>query len=550
VDAIVGERIGRLPEHLKQVLTLASPQGETFTAEVVAKQMNIEPRDIIQLLSTDLDKKHNLVRAQGIQRINGERLSQYRFRHALFQRYLYNTLDKVERTYLHEEVGLILEDFYGEQTNEISVQLARHFRKAGIVDKALNYLMQAATHSKQVFANEAALEHFQTALILIDKAFAGDKKSNRFRHLKADILEGLGDVQAILGHHDDARSSFQNGLTQIANDDIMSQSRLRRKTGKTFEVQRRFDEALKTLESAEAILGEPGEKTVDWWYEWIEVQTERIWHHYWLGQLEKMTELANNAEPAVEQYGNPAQRATFYNGLTLLAYRRDRYVISDETVSHSRTALSASEESENMNSIGMSRFLLGFTLLWRRDLEEAEEQLLEGLKVVEATGDIVLQSRCLTYLTVVYRKRGEVEKVRQYVPKCLAAAKSGQMIEYVATANANTAWLAWNDGNLSEAEGKGQEALETWQRVLVGHASCAMQWLAAWPLISVALAKDQIPDALDLAGILLQETQQRMPDRLTAILEESLEIWDTGNVEKTRAKLEQAEAEAKRMSYL
>jgi hypothetical protein len=77
-----------------------------------------------------------------------------------------------------------------------------------------------------------------------------------------------------------------------------------------------------------------------------------------------------------------------------------------------------------------------------------------------------------------------------------------------------------------------------------------MQWLAAWPLISVALAKDQIPDALDLAGILLQETQQRMPDRLTAILEESLEIWDTGNVEKTRAKLEQAEAEAKRMSYL
>lgn len=41
-------------------------------------------------------------------------LSHYRFRHILFQRYLYNNLDEVERNYLHEAVGKELEGLYGK----------------------------------------------------------------------------------------------------------------------------------------------------------------------------------------------------------------------------------------------------------------------------------------------------------------------------------------------------------------------------------------------------------------------------------------------------
>ena len=170
-----------------------------------------------------------------------------------------------------------------------------------------------------------------------------------------------------------------------------------------------------------------------------------------------------------------------------MGYRRSRYVISDEIIAHSRAALSASRESKNLNSLGMSHFLLGFGLLWRGDLDEAEEQMQESLKLAERTGDVVLQSRCLTYLTVLYRKRGEIEKVRQYIPRCETVASTGQMIEYLATAKANTAWVAWREGNLPEVNTNGQAALEAWQQLPAGHASTAFRWTALWPLQHFAL---------------------------------------------------------------
>ncbi len=363
VDAVVGERIERLPENLRKVLVTASVEGEEFVAEVVARLHGTNEMEMIRLLSADLEKHHNLVSAQGIQRMNGRRLSLYRFRHVLFQKYLYNSLDEIERAYLHEEVGTVLENLYGEHADDIAVRLARHFREAGITEKAVDYLIKAANQARQVYANAEAIEHYQQALALIKQASWPKSKPEQRQELTAQILEGLGDAQAPMGRHEEARDSYQEALAQVPQHDTIWQSRLYRKTGKTFEVQRRFDEALQTYKLAESVLGlEQEQHSGDWRHEWIEAQVERIWMHYWQAQLSEMNALAEKVRPAVEQYGNPAQRARFFNGLTLMGYRRFRYVISDEIVAHSRAALSASRESKNLNSLGMSHFLLGFSL--------------------------------------------------------------------------------------------------------------------------------------------------------------------------------------------
>jgi predicted ATPase len=156
VEAIIGERIERMPESLKDVLKVASIEGEYFTSEVLASVQEADEREMVRLLSGELDKRYQLVSAQGIRRINGQRLSQYRFRHILFQKYLYNSLDDVERAHLHEEVGNVLERLYGEQSEEIAVQLARHFQESGITAKAAAYLQQAGTKSARMSANEEA----------------------------------------------------------------------------------------------------------------------------------------------------------------------------------------------------------------------------------------------------------------------------------------------------------------------------------------------------------------------------------------------------------
>lgn len=252
VDAVIAEGIGRLPESLRKVLTLASVEGEEFTAEVTAQLHKINELEMIRMLSTDLDKQHNLVSARGIKRVKRQRLSLYRFHHVLFQKYLYNSLDEVERVYLHEEMGCILEKIYEENTDEIALSLARHFREAGIPGKAVDYQLQAADKARRVYANEEAIEHFQQALILVKDTFRHGTKHEQYREQTVKIHEGLGDVLELLGRHDKARASFQDALAYVLEHDKVRKSQLHRKTGKTLEVQRRFIEALQSYELTES----------------------------------------------------------------------------------------------------------------------------------------------------------------------------------------------------------------------------------------------------------------------------------------------------------
>lgn len=167
VDAVITERISRLTEKMREVLTLASVEGDEFTAEVLARLQNEEVRELIRILSSELEKRHHLVSAKGIRSLEKQRLSLYVFQHILFQKYLYNSLDEVERIHLHEEVGNILEALYGEQTDEISVQLARHFQEAGILPKALEYLAKAGNKALHLSAYAETIVHFKKALDIL-----------------------------------------------------------------------------------------------------------------------------------------------------------------------------------------------------------------------------------------------------------------------------------------------------------------------------------------------------------------------------------------------
>jgi predicted ATPase len=111
-----------------------------------------------------LDRRHRLVRSQAIERVESGRLSRYRFRNYLFQKYLYDSLDEVERAYLHEDVGSILEDLYGDQASQIAVQLAWHFQEAGIDEKAIHYLRQAGERAAQLSAYQEAIAHLTRGL--------------------------------------------------------------------------------------------------------------------------------------------------------------------------------------------------------------------------------------------------------------------------------------------------------------------------------------------------------------------------------------------------
>ena len=170
VEAVIAERIGRLARPLRAAMRVASVEGEVFTAEVVARVLGTDERKLVQRLSSELDRRHRLVRARAIKRLGSRRVSRYRFRHYLCQKYLYENLDEVERAYIHEDVGNVLEELYGDQPQEISTiapQLARHFQEAGMTEKAIHYLNQTGERAIQLSAYQEALTHLTKGLALL-----------------------------------------------------------------------------------------------------------------------------------------------------------------------------------------------------------------------------------------------------------------------------------------------------------------------------------------------------------------------------------------------
>jgi predicted ATPase len=174
VEAVIAERMGRLVEPLQAALRVASVEGEVFTAEVVTRVLETDERKMVRRLSGELDRRHRLVRAQAIERLGARRVSRYRFRNYLFQKYLYDSLDEVERAYLHEDVGNVLEELYGDQASEIAaiaaiaVQLAWHFQEAGIAEKAIHYLHQAGERAVQLSAYQEGIAHLTRGLELLE----------------------------------------------------------------------------------------------------------------------------------------------------------------------------------------------------------------------------------------------------------------------------------------------------------------------------------------------------------------------------------------------
>jgi len=204
VEAVIAERIGRLPEPLRQALNVASVEGLDFTAEAVARVRAIDEGDMVDCLSDQLERVHRLVQLERVQRTDGQCLSQYRFRHILFQKYLYRKLDRAQRVYLHQTLGMALEGLHAEWAEEMAAQeptlalgLARHFREAGMTHKAVDYLRQAGEGAARLSAHRQAVAHFRQGLRWLEKLPEGPERARRELSLCLGLATSLQAVQGI-----------------------------------------------------------------------------------------------------------------------------------------------------------------------------------------------------------------------------------------------------------------------------------------------------------------------------------------------------------------
>ncbi len=188
VEGVIEQRLNRLDAGLQSSLAIASVEGETFTAEVVARVQKQDEGQLVRRLSREVEKQHRLVQAESLAWAGTQRLSRYRFRHQLFQQYLYQGLDEIERAYMHEDVGRALEGLYGTEAEQAAARLAWHFEQAGRADQAVAYRIQAARQAAHLGAHDQVIEHCRRGLALLETLPDSTQKAEQ--ELALQIIKG------------------------------------------------------------------------------------------------------------------------------------------------------------------------------------------------------------------------------------------------------------------------------------------------------------------------------------------------------------------------
>jgi tetratricopeptide (TPR) repeat protein len=153
-------RIDRLQEEPKELLQIAAVIGQHFSPALARRVSGLG--DSFDRHLCELEKLGLIFREQVEEQVL------YRFKHALLQDAVYNSLLQERRQELHRAVAETMERVYAERLNEWAHTLAYHWGNTRNARKAVHYLAMAGEKSFWVCAMDEAHQRFSQAVELIE----------------------------------------------------------------------------------------------------------------------------------------------------------------------------------------------------------------------------------------------------------------------------------------------------------------------------------------------------------------------------------------------
>jgi DNA-binding SARP family transcriptional activator/predicted ATPase len=508
VEAVIAERMNRLAQPLQATLRVASVEGEQFTAEVVAQVQEADGREMVGRLSNELDRRHRLVRAQAIERLGARRVSRYRFRNYLFQKYLYDNLDPVERAYLHEDVGNVLEQLYGDQASDIAAiapQLSWHFQEAGIAEKAIPYMVKAGERAVRLSAYQEGIAHLTKGLELL--VALPDSPERNQQELALQLALGI----AWRGPKGTQAPEFEHAYTRARE--------LCQQTGKTSQLSRVVGElsimhyvraehqraralADEALSLAQQESRDPLLVGLAHWHlgvalfslgEYTAARThlEQVitfynpeQHHrsfvylrgsdaglgalaydacclWCLGYPEQALERSQEALALARELGHPFTLADVlcYAGCMFSEMRRDGLALKN----HAEELMRLASERTLVWSPEGQRYR-GSALAMLGQVDEGIAQMREGIAAIQSSGTWCAMSEALCYLAKAQAEAGQSEEGLTTLAEALAFVEQTDQRRWEAELRRLRAELLLMQGNEAEAEASYHKAIEVARR--------------------------------------------------------------------------------------
>jgi class 3 adenylate cyclase/tetratricopeptide (TPR) repeat protein len=537
VERALVARIDQLAESSRRLLLTASVLGPRFDGSLLTAVSDTDPSTAALDALVDADL---LVADPAF----GHEAVTFRFRHALVLDAAYNSLLRKERRTLHARAAEALLQVYAGRERDVAARLGHHLAEAGDPARGVGHLAVAARDAARSYGHEEAAQLARRAVDLLCDG-RSDLADDELR-LAAEMLRVEGAAHRELARYPAAIATYRRLLGLLNADEAMEAVRVRSVIGQLLADEHRYDEALAELESAASVLGE-GPRSRAEFEVWLAVLLATSSALYWLGDHERHLRVLRNAEAVVEEFASVGERLDFDDAVRSAWLRRDRYVVSDEMADLDRRIFDSRRRSPDEEVRGWASFMHGFTLLWRRDVDEARRHLADSLTAADHVGSALLRSRALTYLAVTARFVGDAETAADLLPRVREAAEEAGLAEYDGVADAIDAWLAWRAGDRSEAQRRASGALDTWRSLPMAFH---VQWMAILPVLALAVDDGDRAASKRLVRELLAPSQHPLPTDIAEPLQRGRTAADEDRWPAADVELRTALDRASELGYL
>ncbi len=428
LHALILSRLDMLDNSIRLLLQKAAVIGQEFFVNILSwiEDKLYNPIDVPETLS-------QLEQQAFILKLIGFDYSAYFFKHITTRDVAYQTLLLENRTILHKLAAEAIEELYPERQQEFLFQLADHYHRAAVADKAIFYLEKAAAAAQKVYSNRQAIELYEKLLSWMQNGTQASacwspsfsqsvtnnpqsqtEKPNKQSNLTlARIYLHLAEIKSLIGLWDEADADLQQALAHATNPcDSFDYHHL---SGVSAFRKGNMETALQEWESC--------------------------------------LEIATSNPPDLS---TAPLIAIAHNDLGIWYQQHKQYALAFD---HYHNSLNYATEINDALRIAKTLSNLGLLYMNQKDYPNAEKYLSECLVITEANQYLQLQSIALGNLGLMYQKKGNPDKAMQfYEKKWMLVDKLNDKAELIK--------VLGNIGNIHRDQGQHWEALEYYRRVL------------------------------------------------------------------------------------
>jgi tetratricopeptide (TPR) repeat protein len=478
-EGVVAERMARLDPDDLALLQPASVEGDTFIAEVVARIVDREPRQVVTALSTSLDRGHALVSGAGVRRIGEQRLSSYTFRHHMMQEYLVQAMDPAQRAYLHEDVAKALLSLCGEEDEQIIGELAWHYRQAGVADRAFHFAVLAGDRAAAAYANADAQVQYGAAVDLLSEHEASAEEVIHLYRRRGRAFELMGEPDSALATYEamrDVGRKRRSGAIELAA--LAAQSALLAvPTGKHDP-----DEALRLATEALSMARAAGDRVAEAQILWSLLLIYRF-----TGRPREGLAYGEESQALARQLGLREQLAFTLHDLSMV------YEIlgeRDDALAAAAEAGGLWVELGNQPMLANSLAHDARQVLFAGELGRAGEMAGEVVRIGTSIGNLSAMSVGRTISGLVSLEQGDIETGLDSLQEAVEAGQRGSNAYAATGVRAELAWALATCGRLEEGLAGAREATAEAERSY----RSARGWTAAI-LVRILLLNGDLPAA-------------------------------------------------------